>query len=150
MASASTAVVARSTASALDGVKAPGQQSLTPQCISPPSLPLTPTSNQQNRKISKATAFYHRMRNVAAMATGESMVTVESPAEPTTETPEFVKTLQDTAIDRLPLVPGVLELVGIGYTGWFAYRNIAFKPDREALLTKIRSTYDDIIGGGGS
>ncbi|KAK1285734.1 hypothetical protein QJS10_CPB20g01613 [Acorus calamus] len=108
MASASTAVVARLTASALDGVKAPGQQSSMPQCISPPSLPLTPTSSQQNRKISKATAFYHRMRNVAAMATGESMVTVESPAEPTTETPEFVKTLIDT---------------------WFAYRNLAFKPD---------------------
>ncbi|KAK1307004.1 hypothetical protein QJS10_CPA10g00790 [Acorus calamus] len=59
----------------------------------------------------------HRMRNVAAMTTGESMVTVESPTEPTTEKPKFVKTLQDTiriAIDRLPLVPGVLELVGIG------------------------------------
>uniref|UniRef100_A0A166HRV8 Cyanobacterial aminoacyl-tRNA synthetase CAAD domain-containing protein n=1 Tax=Daucus carota subsp. sativus TaxID=79200 RepID=A0A166HRV8_DAUCS len=35
-----------------------------------------------------------------------------------------------SAIDRLPLVPGVLELVGIGYTGWFAYKNLIFKPER--------------------
>nr|GFB84825.1 protein curvature thylakoid 1B, chloroplastic [Tanacetum cinerariifolium] len=51
-----------------------------------------------------------------------------------------------SAIDRLPLIPGVLELVGIGYTGWFAYRNLVFQPDREALLEKIKCTYKDIIG----
>lgn len=51
-----------------------------------------------------------------------------------------------SAIDRLPLVPGVLELVGIGYTGWFAYKNLVFQPDREALLAKIKSAYSEIIG----
>ncbi|XP_010688395.2 protein CURVATURE THYLAKOID 1B, chloroplastic [Beta vulgaris subsp. vulgaris] len=51
-----------------------------------------------------------------------------------------------SAIDRLPLIPGVLELVGIGYTGWFAYRNLVFKPEREALIKKIKDTYKDIIG----
>ena len=51
-----------------------------------------------------------------------------------------------SAIDRLPLIPGVLELVGIGYTGWFAYKNLVFKPDREALIEKIKCTYKDIIG----
>ena len=51
-----------------------------------------------------------------------------------------------SAIDRLPLVPGVLELVGIGYTGWFAYRNVVFKPDRDALIQKITDTYSNIIG----
>ncbi|KAJ6840171.1 protein CURVATURE THYLAKOID 1B, chloroplastic-like [Iris pallida] len=99
----------------------------------------------------------------------------EEPAEVVTETPEIVKTIQDawdkiedkyavsslavaalvalwvstgviSAIDRLPLVPGVLELVGIGYTGWFAYRNLVFKPDREALIAKLKSTYGEIIG----
>ncbi|KAF0906968.1 hypothetical protein E2562_013548 [Oryza meyeriana var. granulata] len=50
------------------------------------------------------------------------------------------------AIDRLPLLPGVLELVGIGYTGWFTYRNLIFQPDREALVSKIRSTYKEITG----
>ncbi|XP_021767232.1 protein CURVATURE THYLAKOID 1B, chloroplastic-like [Chenopodium quinoa] len=51
-----------------------------------------------------------------------------------------------SAIDRLPLFPGIFELVGIGYTGWFAYRNLVFKPDREALLQKIKDTYKEIIG----
>ncbi|GAB4861524.1 Protein CURVATURE THYLAKOID 1B, chloroplastic [Ancistrocladus abbreviatus] len=51
-----------------------------------------------------------------------------------------------SAIDRLPLIPGLLELVGIGYTGWFAYQNLVFKPDREALLIKIKETYNEIIG----
>ena len=50
------------------------------------------------------------------------------------------------AIDRLPLLPGVLELVGIGYTGWFTYRNLIFQPDREALVSKIKSTYNEITG----
>ena len=91
----------------------------------------------------------------------------------TTELPEIVKTVQEawekvddkyaigslafagvvalwgsagmiSAIDRLPLVPGVLELVGIGYTGWFTYKNLVFKPDREALFEKVKSTYKDI------
>lgn len=51
-----------------------------------------------------------------------------------------------SAIDRLPLIPGVLELVGIGYTGWFAYKNLIFKPDREALISKIKDLYEDILG----
>ncbi|MQL36437.1 hypothetical protein EI006_26985, partial [Escherichia coli] len=51
-----------------------------------------------------------------------------------------------SAIDRLPLIPGVLELVGIGYSGWFAYKNLIFKPDREALVRKIKETYSEIIG----
>ncbi|KAL5680743.1 hypothetical protein ACJX0J_007128, partial [Zea mays] len=34
-----------------------------------------------------------------------------------------------SAIDRLPVVPGLMQAVGIGYSGWFAYRNLLFKPD---------------------
>ncbi|XP_072961636.1 protein CURVATURE THYLAKOID 1B, chloroplastic-like [Typha angustifolia] len=107
--------------------------------------------------------------DVIVMATGETQVEVS------TELPEIVKTAQDawdkledkyavttllvagvialwtatgmiSAIDRLPVVPGVLELVGIGYTGWFAYNNLVFKPDREALIAKVKSAYGDIIG----
>lgn len=105
-----------------------------------------------------------------------AMATGEAPAEvATTELPEIVMTAKGawekvedkyavsslavagvvalwgstgliSAIDRLPLVPGVLEIVGIGYTGWFAYKNLVFKPDREALTQKIRDIYKDIIG----
>ncbi|XP_078436627.1 protein CURVATURE THYLAKOID 1B, chloroplastic-like [Wolffia australiana] len=93
----------------------------------------------------------------------------------TTETPEILKTIQEawnkvedkyavsalaasgavalwgaagmiSAIDRLPLVPGVLEVVGIGYSGWFAYKNLLNKSERDALLSKIKNTYNDIIG----
>ncbi|KAL6641379.1 hypothetical protein ACP70R_019560 [Stipagrostis hirtigluma subsp. patula] len=52
-----------------------------------------------------------------------------------------------SAIDRLPVVPGVLEIVGIGYSGWFAYRNLLFKPDRDAFFAKVREVYEDIISG---
>ncbi|KAK7397483.1 hypothetical protein VNO78_18658 [Psophocarpus tetragonolobus] len=91
------------------------------------------------------------------------------------ETPEIVKTIQEawdkvedkyavsslavagfvalwgsagiiSAIDRLPLIPGILEVVGIGYTGWFAYKNLVFKPDREAFLRKLKETYSEILG----
>ncbi len=104
------------------------------------------------------------------------MATGEAPAEvATTEVPEIVKTVQEawekvedkyavsslaaagfvglwvsagmiSALDRLPLIPGVLEIVGIGYTGWFAYKNLIFKPDREALIQKVKDTYKEIIG----
>ncbi|KAL9254418.1 CURVATURE THYLAKOID 1B, chloroplastic-like protein [Drosera capensis] len=50
------------------------------------------------------------------------------------------------AIDRLPLVPGIFELVGIGFTGWFTYQNLIFKPDREALIAKVKELYKEILG----
>ncbi|XP_019248038.1 PREDICTED: protein CURVATURE THYLAKOID 1C, chloroplastic isoform X10 [Nicotiana attenuata] len=33
------------------------------------------------------------------------------------------------AIDRLPLIPGVFEFVGILFSSWFVYRYLLFKPD---------------------
>ncbi|XP_048548939.1 protein CURVATURE THYLAKOID 1B, chloroplastic-like [Triticum urartu] len=52
-----------------------------------------------------------------------------------------------SAIDRLPVVPGLMEVVGIGYSGWFAYKNLLFKPDRKAFFAKVRNIYEDIISG---
>merc|ERR1719231_2162874 len=37
------------------------------------------------------------------------------------------------AIEKLPIFSGLFELVGIGYTGYFVYRYLLFKPDREEL-----------------
>ncbi|KAJ3688970.1 hypothetical protein LUZ61_018134 [Rhynchospora tenuis] len=105
-------------------------------------------------------------KNVLVKAAGD---------EDSTELPEVVKKLQDTwdkvddkyavatlgvvgiivlwsatgmisAIDRLPVVPGILEIIGLGYTAWFVYSNLIYKPDREALVDKIKTTYSDIIG----
>ncbi|KAK6156597.1 hypothetical protein DH2020_010845 [Rehmannia glutinosa] len=163
---ASTATTTTSTPLSLINAKAaPPRLPSTAAAVAlptpPPPLHLAKTTASYCRKIA---------RNVVAMATGEA------PAEvATTETPEFVKTIQEawdkvedkyavtslavaggvalcasagmiSAIDRLPLVPGVLELVGIGYTGWFAYKNLASKTDREALIRKIKDTYNEIIG----
>lgn len=50
------------------------------------------------------------------------------------------------AIDKLPFIPSLFELVGITYTAWFTYRNLLFKPDREALLKKIQDNFDQITG----
>ncbi|KAG5036793.1 hypothetical protein JHK82_017576 [Glycine max] len=137
MASTSSALTISSSSTLLDG-KAPRQSpAASPQCVSLPPPPL----HSQNRSW-KTTAYCRKVaRKVMAMATGEA------PAEATpTEVPEIVKTLQETwdkvddkyavsslalvgvvalwgsvglisAIDRLPLIPGILEIVGIGYTG---------------------------------
>lgn len=34
------------------------------------------------------------------------------------------------AVDKLPVIGGLLELVGLLVTGWFAYRYLIFGPDR--------------------
>ncbi|KAG9142158.1 hypothetical protein Leryth_007600 [Lithospermum erythrorhizon] len=135
-----------------------------PSCVTlpAPSLPLHSHAARTNACYRKIT------RNVVAMATGEAE------AE-TVETPEIVKTIQQTwdkvedkyavtglavagvvalwgstgvisAIDRLPLLPSVFELVGIGYTGWFVYKNLINSSDRDAVIQKIKDTYKDVTG----
>ncbi|XP_068635761.1 protein CURVATURE THYLAKOID 1B, chloroplastic isoform X2 [Aristolochia californica] len=107
--------------------------------------------------------------DVPAVTTGDvPVVTAVDAPEASTELPEIWDKVEDkyavtslgvaavvvlwgstgliSAIDKLPLVPGILELVGIGYTGWFAYQNLVFEPDREALIKKIKDTYSGIIG----
>ncbi|KAL8248336.1 hypothetical protein R6Q59_005204 [Mikania micrantha] len=157
------------TSAALIDGKAPPRQSAAAQCVTIPSL--QPPPLQQQNRAWKATGYCRKLaRNVAAMATGEATPEVVSP-----DVQELIKPIQEvwekvedkyavssllvaggvflwgsvgmiSAIDRLPLVPGVFELVGIGYTGYFAYKNLIFKPDREALIDKIKCTYRDIIG----
>ena len=45
------------------------------------------------------------------------------------------------AVEKLPLVPALFELIGIGFTAWFVYRYLLFKPDRQEL----RGVLDDLI-----
>ncbi|KAA8520800.1 hypothetical protein F0562_014928 [Nyssa sinensis] len=171
MASTTSTPLSLSSSSTLIDAKAPRQLSAatSSQCVTLPTLPPPPLQSQS--RASRTTAYCRKIaRNVVAMATGEA------PAEvAVTELPEIVKTIQEawdkvedkyavtslavagvvgiwastgmiSAIDRLPLIPGILEIVGIGYTGWFAYRNLIFKPDREVMIQKIKDTYNDIIG----
>lgn len=47
-----------------------------------------------------------------------------------------------SAIDSIPVLPAGLELIGLGYTGWFVWRYVLFKESREELLEEI----EDFLG----
>ncbi|KAI7752562.1 hypothetical protein M8C21_016974 [Ambrosia artemisiifolia] len=51
-----------------------------------------------------------------------------------------------TAIDKLPVLPGLFELIGIVFSTWFVYRYLLFKPDRKELAEIIKKSLADIIG----
>ncbi|XP_024019020.1 protein CURVATURE THYLAKOID 1A, chloroplastic [Morus notabilis] len=50
------------------------------------------------------------------------------------------------AINSVPLLPKILELVGLGYTGWFVYRYLLFKSSRKELATDIEALKKKIAG----
>ncbi|XP_024367938.1 protein CURVATURE THYLAKOID 1B, chloroplastic [Physcomitrium patens] len=50
------------------------------------------------------------------------------------------------AVDKLPLIPDFFEFVGILFSGWFVYRYLLFKPDREVLFKFIDETMTKITG----
>ncbi|KAK4476604.1 hypothetical protein RD792_015781 [Penstemon davidsonii] len=50
------------------------------------------------------------------------------------------------AINSVPLLPKVMELVGLGYTGWFVYRYLLFKSSRKELATDIEAIKKKIAG----
>lgn len=42
-----------------------------------------------------------------------------------------------SAFNSVPVLPKVLELIGLGYIGWFVYRYLLFTPNRQELIEKI-------------
>ena len=42
-------------------------------------------------------------------------------------------------------VPDLLELVGIGFYGFYIYQNLLFKPDRAALKDSISKSLDKVL-----
>lgn len=54
------------------------------------------------------------------------------------------------AINSVPLLPKIMELVGLGYTGWFVYRYLLFKSSRKELVEDIESLKKKIAGTGSS
>ena len=50
------------------------------------------------------------------------------------------------AINSLPLLPKVFELVGLGYSAWFTYRYLLFKANREELVDDIEALKKKIAG----
>ncbi|EYU24705.1 hypothetical protein ABFS82_04G100500 [Erythranthe guttata] len=51
-----------------------------------------------------------------------------------------------TSIEKIPVVPGVLELIGLLFSSWFTYRYLLFKPDRQELSQAISKSISDILG----
>merc|ERR1711907_211658 len=49
------------------------------------------------------------------------------------------------SLDKVPFLGSILELVGIGYTAYFAYNNLLFTPDREALMKKVDEIKEKIL-----
>ncbi|RWR74969.1 protein CURVATURE THYLAKOID 1A, chloroplastic [Cinnamomum micranthum f. kanehirae] len=50
------------------------------------------------------------------------------------------------AVNSVPLLPKIMELVGLGYTGWFVYRYLLFKSSRKELVTDIEVLKKKIAG----
>ncbi|PWA35936.1 cyanobacterial aminoacyl-tRNA synthetase, CAAD domain-containing protein [Artemisia annua] len=48
------------------------------------------------------------------------------------------------AINKVPLLPNIMELVGVGYSGWFVYRYLLFESTRKELATSIESLKKEI------
>ncbi|CAL5043816.1 unnamed protein product [Urochloa decumbens] len=51
-----------------------------------------------------------------------------------------------SALDSIPLLPKILEIVGLGYTIWFGTRYLLFKENRDELLVKVEDLKRRIVG----
>jgi len=121
--------------------------------------------------VAKAAQVSHRSRQMAAHATRPT----GSSTDETVDVDNLVKDLQDKwdrvenktsvavyaggavvalwlsstivgAVNAVPLLPKLLELVGLGYTSWFVYRYLLFKSSREELLEDIEGLKGKISG----
>ncbi|KAK9810305.1 hypothetical protein WJX72_008321 [[Myrmecia] bisecta] len=50
------------------------------------------------------------------------------------------------AVNSVPLLPKILELVGLGYSAWFVYRYLLFKSSREELIADVEELKKKISG----
>lgn len=50
------------------------------------------------------------------------------------------------ALNDVPLVAPVFELIGMGYTGWFIYRYLLKASTRQELLTEVDSFKEQVVG----
>ncbi|CAH8382218.1 unnamed protein product [Eruca vesicaria subsp. sativa] len=50
------------------------------------------------------------------------------------------------SLESVPLLPKLMEVVGLGYTLWFTTRYLLFKSNREELKTKISEIKKEVLG----
>ncbi|XP_052168056.1 protein CURVATURE THYLAKOID 1D, chloroplastic-like [Oryza glaberrima] len=61
----------------------------------------------------------------------------------------WISSIVVSALDSVPLVPQVMEVVGLGFTVWFTSRYLIFKENRDELITRIGSIKKQILGSRG-
>ncbi|MCT7948619.1 CAAD domain-containing protein [Ancylothrix sp. C2] len=49
--------------------------------------------------------------------------------------------------NSLPLLGGLFEVVGIGYSAWFVYRYLLTSSSRQELAAQIKSVKEQVAGG---
>ncbi|XP_048232552.1 protein CURVATURE THYLAKOID 1D, chloroplastic [Ricinus communis] len=50
------------------------------------------------------------------------------------------------AIDSIPLIPKLMEVVGLGYSIWFTTRYLLFKENRDEFVTKVEELKQQVLG----
>ncbi|XP_027079476.1 uncharacterized protein [Coffea arabica] len=58
----------------------------------------------------------------------------------------YIATAVVGAIDSIPLVPKLMQVVGLSYTVWFGTRYLLFKKSREQLAAKIEDIKQQVLG----
>ncbi|KAG6532975.1 hypothetical protein ZIOFF_006835 [Zingiber officinale] len=51
-----------------------------------------------------------------------------------------------SALDSVPVVPKVLEVIGLGFTAWFTSRYFIFKENRDEFFLKLQDVKERILG----
>eukprot|EP01025_Chloroclados_australasicus_P049023 TRINITY_DN556_c0_g1_i1.p1 TRINITY_DN556_c0_g1~~TRINITY_DN556_c0_g1_i1.p1 ORF type:complete len:141 (-),score=12.43 TRINITY_DN556_c0_g1_i1:310-732(-) len=50
------------------------------------------------------------------------------------------------AIDKIPVISNLMELVGVAVTSWFVYKYLLFKPNREELKGAVNDFTSKVVG----
>jgi glutamyl-tRNA synthetase len=50
------------------------------------------------------------------------------------------------ALNEIPLVAPIFQLIGLGYTSWFVYRYLLKVSDRQELLAEIEVLKEQVVG----
>lgn len=58
----------------------------------------------------------------------------------------WISSIIVAAINSVPLLPKLMELIGLGYTGWFVYRYLLFKSSRKELASDVEELKKKITG----
>lgn len=117
------------------------------QSISDNATPDPTSAEDWQRFQQNATVF---LRNFSRYATNffsenKSLLTALGWIVLTLLSLKILLTLVD-AINDVPLLPGLLELIGIGYTTWFIYRYMLSASSRQELAQRISQIKEEVLG----